>query len=330
MKIEQRLEQLIKLLNDGEFHSGESLGQAMSVSRAAINQYIERLDALGIDVFSVSGKGYRLASSIDLLNAEQIAAASELPKSMLNVSSIVGSTNDDLKQLSDTQQLPQGYAILAEAQTQGRGRRGKQWISPFGTNLYISLYWRLEEGLGRAMGLSLAVGLAIARVLREQLNIKNVSVKWPNDVYIENKKVAGILIDIDSLEDGSARCVIGVGINLTLPDTAAQSIDQAWTDVNSHLALPLQRNRFAGRLHQYLVRTLTDYENSGFGQFATLWREYDKFDTKPVRLLLGERKVDGLCRGVDETGALLVEVDGSVKRFFGGEISVRPGDATSH
>ncbi|HAR56017.1 MAG TPA: bifunctional biotin--[acetyl-CoA-carboxylase] synthetase/biotin operon repressor, partial [Idiomarina baltica] len=149
MKIEQRLEQLIKLLNDGEFHSGESLGQAMSVSRAAINQYIERLDALGIDVFSVSGKGYRLASSIDLLNAEQIAAASELPKSMLNVSSIVGSTNDDLKQLSDTQQLPQGYAILAEAQTQGRGRRGKQWISPFGTNLYISLYWRLEEGLGR-------------------------------------------------------------------------------------------------------------------------------------------------------------------------------------
>ncbi|MBL73739.1 MULTISPECIES: bifunctional biotin--[acetyl-CoA-carboxylase] ligase/biotin operon repressor BirA [Idiomarina] len=330
MKIEQRLEQLIKLLNDGEFHSGESLGQAMSVSRAAINQYIERLDALGIDVFSVSGKGYRLASSIELLNAEQIAATSELPESMLNVSSIVGSTNDDLKQLSDTQQLPQGYAILAEAQTQGRGRRGKQWISPFGTNLYISLYWRLEEGLGRAMGLSLAVGLAIARVLREQLNISNVSVKWPNDVYIENKKVAGILIDIDSLEDGSARCVIGVGINLTLPDTVAQSIDQAWTDVNSHLALPLQRNRFAGRLHQYLVRTLTDYENSGFGQFATLWREYDKFDTKPVRLLLGERKVDGLCRGVDETGALLVEVDGSVKRFFGGEISVRPGDATSH
>lgn len=330
MKIEQRLEQLIKLLSDGEFHSGEALGQAMSVSRAAINQYIEKLDELGIDVFSVSGKGYRLATSIELLNAEDITATSRLPENMLNVSSIVGSTNDDLKQLSDTQQLPQGYAILAEAQTQGRGRRGKQWISPFGTNLYISLYWRLEEGLGRAMGLSLAVGLAIARVLREQLDIEHVAVKWPNDVYINNQKVAGILIDIDSLDDGSARCVIGIGINLTLPETAAQSIDQAWTDVNSHLALPLQRNRFAGRIHQYLVSTLEEYENSGFAQFASLWRQYDKFDNKPVRLLLGERKVDGLCRGVDETGALLVEVDGGVKRFFGGEISVRSADATSY
>lgn len=330
MKIEQRLEQLITLLSDGEFHSGEALGEAMSVSRAAINQYIERLNELGIDVFSVSGKGYRLAAPIDLLNAESILKTSKLPKELLKVAAIVGSTNDDLKLESEQQRLPQGYAILAEAQTKGRGRRGKQWISPFGTNLYISLFWRLEEGLGRAMGLSLAVGLAIARVLREQLEIDQVSVKWPNDVYIEGKKVAGILIDIDSLEDGSARCIIGVGINLTLPDTVAQHIDQAWTDVNSHLPAPLQRNQFAGRLHQYLVDTLTDYERSGFTQFAPLWQQYDKFDNKPVRLLLGERKVEGICRGVDDTGALLVEVDGSVKRFFGGEISVRSADATRH
>jgi len=324
MKQSQRLDQLIQQLSDGEFHSGQSLGEQLNISRAAVNQHIHKLEELGLELFSVSGKGYKLSQQLELLDKEKIKQATEhfINEPDFAVYSVVDSSNDELKLLAQEQKLAAGYSVFAEAQTAGRGRRGKRWISPFGSNLYFSVYWPLAEGIHGAMGLSLAVGVALAECF-ESLGIEGVGLKWPNDVYIKGKKVSGILVDLETLADGSAHSIIGIGINLKMPERVAQHIDQAWTDISSEIPTIMSRNLIAARVRDSVLACLSEYDAAGLSVFQERWRAYDQFLDKPVRLIMGQRECVGTCRGIDENGALLVQDETGVKRYFGGEISLR-------
>ena len=181
---------LIALLADGEFHSGEQLGESLGMSRAAINKHIQTVREWGLDVFTVPGKGYSLPAPMQLLEAERILRG--LDDKRVTVLPVVDSTNQYLLDRIET--LQSGDACIAEYQLAGRGRRGRQWISPFGANLYLSMFWRLEQGPAAAMGLSLVIGMVMAEVL-QRLGAKDVRVKWPNDVYVNGRKLCGILAE---------------------------------------------------------------------------------------------------------------------------------------
>ncbi|WP_347253621.1 bifunctional biotin--[acetyl-CoA-carboxylase] ligase/biotin operon repressor BirA [Leminorella grimontii] len=312
--------QLVKILADGEFHSGEQIGQALGMSRAAINKYMQTLRDWGLDVFTVTGKGYSLAAPLQLLDTEAIAK--NLPEGGVTVLPVVDSTNQYL--MDRIGSLRSGEACVAEFQQAGRGRRGRQWFSPFGSNLYLSMYWRLEQGPAAAVGLSLAVGIVMAEVLRE-LGAKEVKVKWPNDLYINDRKLAGILVELTGKTGDAANVVIGAGINLAMRDPDSSVVNQRWANLMEG-GLNIDRNLLVARLLTALRNTLGQFEQQGLAPFVSRWRALDNFIDRPVKLLMGERQIFGIARGIDKQGALLLEQNGEVTPFIGGEISLRPDD----
>ncbi|WP_158782738.1 bifunctional biotin--[acetyl-CoA-carboxylase] ligase/biotin operon repressor BirA [Pantoea sp. BAV 3049] len=311
---------LIGLLADGEFHSGEQLGEQLGMSRAAINKHIQTLKDWGIDVFTVTGKGYSLPAPIQLLNEETIV--SQLDHGRLAVIPVIDSTNQYLLERMD--ELQSGDACVAEYQQAGRGRRGRQWFSPFGSNLYLSMYWRLEQGPVAAMGLSLVIGIVTAEVL-QALGASDVRVKWPNDLYLNDRKLAGILVELTGKTGDAAQIVMGTGINLAMnsPDTAI--VNQGWINLQE-AGVKIDRNTLAASLVNKMRESLELFEREGLAPFVDRWGELDNFINRPVKLLIGDREIPGIARGIDQQGGLLLEQDGIVKSWVGGEISLRPQD----
>ncbi|WP_107852047.1 bifunctional biotin--[acetyl-CoA-carboxylase] ligase/biotin operon repressor BirA [Oceanimonas marisflavi] len=311
-------EQLLRCLADGQFHSGEQLGDALSVSRAAVSKHVQALKSLGLDIYSVSGKGYRLAVPLQLLDPERLARA--LAPVRVEVVPVIGSTNQHW--LERVEQLNKGDLCLAECQTAGRGRRGRSWISPFGGQLVMSLYWRLEQGMAAAMGLSLVVGIAVVEAL-ESAGFAGVALKWPNDLYLNGRKLAGILVEMSGTAGGPCHLVIGMGLNLVLPATEQDRITQPWAEL-AELGEISDRNGLVIALAQGLQQALARFEQEGIAGFRERWNRLDYFNGKPVRVLMGEQVVHGTARGIDEQGALLLELEnGELKRYLGGEISLR-------
>ena len=287
---------LIALLANGEFHSGEQLGETLGMSRAAINKHIQTLRDWGVDVFTVPGKGYSLPEPIQLLNAEQILG--QLDGGSVAVLPVIDSTNQYL--LDRIGELKSGDACVAEYQHAGRGRRGRKWFSPFGANLYLSMFWRLEQGPAAAIGLSLVIGIVMAEVLRK-LGADKVRVKWPNDLYLQDRKLAGILVELTGKTGDAAQIVIGAGINL-------------------------DRNTLAAMLIRELRAALELFEQEGLAPYLSRWEKLDNFINRPVKLIIGDKEIFGISRGIDKQGALLLEQDGIIKPWMGGEISLRSAE----
>ncbi|MCW8332181.1 bifunctional biotin--[acetyl-CoA-carboxylase] ligase/biotin operon repressor BirA [Photobacterium sp. SDRW27] len=309
---------LVAMLADGKFHSGEALGESLGISRAAISKHINQLQSWGLDVYRVQGKGYSLASKLELLDCDKISAQVKCPN--LDLIPVIDSTNQFL--LDRVGQLPQGSVCLAEYQEAGRGRRGRQWLSPFGSNLYLSMYWRLDAGMAAAMGLSLVVGVAIAEAL-QSLGADEIKVKWPNDLYFRDKKLAGILIEMTGQTGDAAHLVIGMGLNVAMTEQEGTEIDQDWTNLAQACEGLPERNQLAATLIQQLHNTLEQYEQVGLDGFITRWNRLDNFLDRPVKLLIGERVVEGISRGINNQGALLLETEQGITPYIGGEISLR-------
>lgn len=309
---------LIALMANGEFHSGEQLGEALGMSRAAINKHIQTLKSWGLDVYTVTGKGYSLPAPIQLLDEETIL--SHLHQPDLAVIPVIDSTNQYLLERMD--QLPSGYACIAEYQQAGRGRRGRKWFSPFGANLYMSMYWRLEQGPAAAMGLSLVIGIIMAEVI-QSLGAPDVRVKWPNDLYLKDRKLAGILVELTGKTGDAAQIVIGAGVNLLMRSEGTAEINQGWINLQE-AGIDIDRNELAAKLLNSLREALPVFERDGLAPFVTRWEALDNFINRPVKLLIGDREVHGIARGIDKQGGLLLEQNGEVKSWVGGEISLRP------
>lgn len=309
---------LIGILADGEFHSGEQLGEQLGMSRAAINKHIQMLKEWGIDVFTVTGKGYSLPAAMQLLNEQAINA--RLDNGRLAVIPVIDSTNQYLLDRMDT--LQSGDACVAEYQQAGRGRRGRQWFSPFGSNLYLSMYWRLEQGPAAAMGLSLVIGIVLAEALQEQ-GAPDIRVKWPNDIYLDDRKLAGILVELTGKTGDAAQIVIGAGINLAMRAPAADVINQGWINLQE-AGVSVDRNALSALIVNKMRTALVEFEQEGLAPFIERWARLDNFINRPVKLLIGDREIFGIARGIDQQGGLILEQDGVRKSWVGGEISLRP------
>ncbi|MCU0976177.1 MAG: biotin--[acetyl-CoA-carboxylase] ligase [Steroidobacteraceae bacterium] len=320
---------VLRLLSDGAVHSGESLAAALGVSRAAVWKQVQQLDAWGLEVEAVPGRGYRLAQRLDLL--DEAALRSALPEAAvarlrtLTVADEIESTNEALLAAPA---LPPGRmdACLAEFQTRGRGRRGRSWVAPFASGLCLSLSWTFRETPPQFSALSLAVGVGVLRALRT-LGVAGVGLKWPNDLLHELRKLGGILIELRAEAAGPAFAVIGLGLNVTLPEAARAQVAAsglAVASLDDFCAVTPSRTQLAAAVIGELERVLTEFEVRGFAPFADEWRAADALAARPAFVVQGESRVDGLARGIDEDGALLLEVAGCNRRFVSGEVSLRP------
>jgi len=311
---------LISILADGEFHSGEQLGERLGMSRAAINKHIQTLRDWGVDVFTVPGKGYSLPEPIQLLDENVIR--SQLKQGKVTVLPVIDSTNQYL--LDRINELNSGDSCVAEYQQAGRGRRGRKWFSPFGANLYLSMFWRLEQGPAAAIGLSLVIGIVIAEVLHS-LGADKVRVKWPNDLYLNDRKLAGILVEMTGKTGDAAQIVIGAGLNMVMRNVQADVVNQGWITLQE-AGVTIDRNILAVRLIKELRQSLTLFEQEGLSPFLGRWEKLDNFIHRPVKLIIGDKEIFGTSRGINAQGALLLEQEGIVKPWVGGEISLRSAE----
>jgi len=320
-KVNQIRTEIISMLQSGNFVSGEHMSAQLGITRSAVSNHIKALSKLGLDIFSVKGRGYKLAQPLILLDEFRIREGLDRSNDVnIKVCNIVSSTNDQIKAQASV--LPQGSVCLAEAQTQGRGRRGRKWVSPFGASVYMSMLWRFDSGYQSMAGLSLLIGIGVNRALHK-IGINDCRLKWPNDVYHEGKKLAGILIEVEGQIGGSTTAIIGLGINIQLPSNIEQ-IDQAFTDVSTITQGNIDRNEFVCKLLEELWGMLPQFEAEGLAPFLQQWRDADLFYNRPISLISGDYVTLGVSKGIDNSGALLLEVDGRVKAYHGGEISVRP------
>ncbi|WP_286233810.1 bifunctional biotin--[acetyl-CoA-carboxylase] ligase/biotin operon repressor BirA [Thalassotalea sediminis] len=316
-------EQILVALAAGRFVSGQALGDMLGISRAAVSKHISGLSDLGVDVFRVSGKGYRLAQPIELLDKSTILTNVAKPflGTKVDVNVMIDSTNSYLMRRIPNQ-LTRGQVCVAEYQSAGRGRRGREWVSPFGSHVYMSMYWYLEQGMSAAMGLSMVAALAVSDALKNTCNL-DVALKWPNDVYLDGAKLAGILIELEGQAMEPCHCVIGLGINVNMPSKVSEKIDQKWTDLQTHYGRPVDRNHLVGELINCLRQRISQHERSGLTEMVDDWKARDHFVNKPVKLITGAKETYGICRGINNQGALLLEVDGKIQPIFGGEVSLR-------
>lgn len=318
--------QLLDALADGERHSGEVLAERFGISRAALGKRIDKLRDWGVLLDAQPGIGYQLREPLQRLSAAGIAAA--LPAAVralalsVAVEPRIDSTNSRLLE-ADPAQDPQ--ALFAESQTAGRGRRGRDWVSPFGSNLYLSLAWSFPAWPARLTTLPLAVAVALARALAT-LGLPEVGIKWPNDLHVDGRKLAGVLIEPRGEAGGSCRVVVGVGLNVGMQAAQAGNVSQPWTSLAA--ALVTRGRRLASReavavaVLGELAPALRHFQDHGFTPFAAEWRSRDLLRDRPVRFEGGEVG-DGIARGIDGDGGLVVEVAGERRVIHAGDVSVR-------
>jgi BirA family biotin operon repressor/biotin-[acetyl-CoA-carboxylase] ligase len=315
---------IVDLLGDGEFVSGAVLGDALCVSRTAVWKHLNKLEDWGVPIEKARGRGYRITGGMELLHERQILDGISKPACQLlgglQVLETTDSTNNVVRSEIE-KDAPQGFVCFAERQSGGRGRHGREWVSPFGRNLYMSLSWHFDEGAAALEGLSLAVGVGVARVV-ESFGVSNVALKWPNDILLDKQKVGGVLLEMMGDPIGRCQVIVGVGINLGMTEGVA--IDQPWADLNSHAQI--SRNQLASALLSELLPLLDAYTGCGFQAHHAEWESLDAYRDSPIKLITPRMTVRGLGRGVSATGAIQIEVDGVIKAYSGGEVSLRGDD----
>ncbi len=317
--------QALRRLADGRFHSGEDIARTLGRSRATLSEALKHAPELGIEIFSVRGRGYRLAEPIEFLDQGAIAArlrAAGSPVS-LQVADEVASTSTLLLEQA-LAGAPSGTCLAAEWQSAGRGRRGRTWVASVGGSLTFSLLWRFERGAGHLGGLSLAAGLAVANALRD-CGVERVQVKWPNDVVIDFRKLAGVLVETSGEMQGPSVAVVGVGVNYRLAERVVDRIDQPVADV-AHCAAPVpSRSAVLAELLVRLGAGLEDFERTGFEGARAAWRAMHAYQGRPVRVSPPrDAPYDAVVADVAADGALLVATeDGRTLSLSSAEISLR-------
>jgi BirA family transcriptional regulator, biotin operon repressor / biotin---[acetyl-CoA-carboxylase] ligase len=312
---------LLLLLSDSQFHSGEELGQSLGVTRAAVWKKLKKLQSFGVVVHSVKGKGYRLPFPLELLNGEEIRKKILASTVSVKVCFETNSTNTELKkQIEQGCHLP--MLVVTEKQNQGKGRRGRQWEGGVAQNIMLSFGWCFESGTGAIEGLSLAVGVAVARVL-DRLGVANIGLKWPNDIHISGQKICGILLEMVTDSD-VCKVIIGIGLNVKMASQEMSSVTQPWTDLFSQLNIIPSRNDVIGMLSNELAAICRSFDQgNGLSDLMDEWLKYDILIGSEVMLQSVAKQEIGVVKGITETGALIFDDGQSVRHVYGGEVSVR-------
>ncbi len=315
---------LLRKLADGEFHSGEVLAREFGVTRATVNNALQEVAGYGLTLYSVRGRGYRLARPVQWLDADRIRSGLGAARDVLHIGILdhAASSNAVLLQRA-TQGAASGSVLAVEWQTAGRGRLGRTWHSGLGDALTFSLLWRFESGLAALSGLSLTVGVAMMRAL-EELGIPGAGLKWPNDVLLNGGKLAGILLEAQGDMLGPSAVVIGIGLNLNVPEEMRERIDQKVSDLSSSgMAVP-ERNQVLAVSLKHLAAVLQEFSAGGFARLRAEWERHHVFRQLPVKMLLPDGShIAGMVLGVTEEGALRLATAQGEQVFNAGEVSLR-------
>jgi len=315
---------LLKVLADGDFHSGEEMARSLGLTRTSVHNALQDVAQFGLKLHSVRGRGYQLATPLYWLEIEKIAAHLGGAREWLDLVVIEHAESSNAVLLERARQGAQSGSVLAlEWQSAGRGRLGRRWHSGLGDALTFSLLWRFDKGLAALSGLSLAVGVAMVRALHE-LGVSEVGLKWPNDVLLPDGKLAGILLEAQGDMLGPSAVVIGVGMNLSLPDAARKHIDQPVSDLLSY-GVPLgDRNRVFAVLLKHLVAVLQVFATHGFAALRAEWERYHRLQQCDARVHMPDgSQIEGVVLGVDDEGALRMRTQRGEQVFHAGEISLR-------
>ena len=312
---EQQLIEIIRVLSKGGFYSGQAIADTLDVSRAYVWKLIQQLQELGLGIESVTGRGYCLQFPVELLDEEHLKQSLSLNELELRL--ITDSTNEALK----GECFAHNKLVVAEYQSAGRGRRGRQWVSPIASNLYWSLGWKTQLPVQQLGGLSLVVGLAIVNALK-QLGVKDVEVKWPNDIRYQGRKLGGILVELSGDMVGGLNVIIGVGLNVHMASVAADSIDQGWINLQE-LKPDISRQAVLIIVIKQLQSHLKQFSSEGFESFQADWRQVDECFNKKVSILQGDDVINGVGAGVDTNGAFLLQTGKGIKPVYAGEVSLR-------
>lgn len=328
----KRRQRLLAFLADGKFHSGEALARRLRISRSAVWKLVGALRETGVDIQSVPRQGYRLPREVDLLDRDAIEAAldSAIARAVANID-VLMTVNSTNQFLVDALPVATGTAQVcaAEIQVAGRGRRGRSWVAPFGSGICLSLAWQFTELPPQFSALSLAVGVAIVKAL-ERFGVSGAQLKWPNDVLWQQRKLGGILIEVRGESSGPARVVIGIGLNTRMPSQVRLQLAEQQATLIADVYEILRdktptRNELIAAIVSELVQLLQRFSHEGFAPFIEHWRALDALADAEVKVASGNEAVFGLAKGVEEDGSLRLEIEGEIRKFVSGEVSVRRG-----
>ena len=318
---------LLQQLTDGRFHSGEALARQLGISRAAVWKQLKTLSReLDLRIDAIPGRGYRIAQPLELLESARIedyfSAVTRQRITRLHIHPSIESTNTWLMQQA-AEAAPSGSVCLAERQSAGKGRYGRQWVSPFGRNIYLSLLWRFERAPTELSGMSLAAGIGVLRTLK-QLDCLEAGLKWPNDILWRGKKLAGLLLEVAGEAAGPSQMVIGVGLNLRL-GSAGDFVDQPWVDLASIPGVrEHSRNELVANLLENLLEIIEEYERTGLVGFIAEWDRYDLLKGSQVMVRNAQQTYQGEHLGIDVSGGIRLKIAGEIRTFWAGEVSLRP------
>lgn len=315
---------LISILSDGQFHSGSELGKTLSLTRSAIWKLIKKLDQYEIEIEAKTNLGYRIPQGLELLNKNIIKKYLSLKYrhylEALVIFDELPSTNLYLAELKDSKTK----ICLAECQTAGKGRLGRQWVSPYAKNISLSIRWDFSKDPAQLSGLSLAVAIAVLETLKIYGIKHDLWLKWPNDVLWENQKLSGILIELSGEIYHLYRAIIGIGINVNMSPKQGQKIDQPWCNIAQLTDSIPQRNKLIGILLDQLFTTVEIYQEQGFQPFIERWTKADICYNKPVKIITPTKVISGTSRGINEQGHFLLEdTKGNINTFVSGEVSLK-------
>jgi len=324
---------ILRLLSDGKFHSGPEIGHALGLTRAAVNKSVKGLIASGLEIHSVGGRGYRLESPIQPLTGDAILV--ELGderrywRDRLQILEEVDSTSQYLLRQLAAGTRTEGQTCVAEVQNGGRGRRGRGWVASPYRNILLSLAWGFDAGPPFAAGLSLAAGVAVVRALRD-IGVTEAALKWPNDILVRERKLAGLLADVRGEAGGPVQVVLGIGLNVQIEPPEAQAIDQPWIDLRAILGTAVDRNRLVALILRHVRSVLDEFGRRGLPAFRDEWLRYHVYNDRRVRVRQGEQWHEGVIQDIDASGALVLrDTHGALQTFHSGEVSLRPARSGS-
>lgn len=304
--------------------SGDQLARELGLTRAAVWKRIDALRQAGVDVDARAGRGYALARPLDLLDEADIRA--RLPADArqqlesLTVRWALDSTNSAL--LAQSPPARGVRVLLAERQSGGRGRLGRPWASPLAANLYLSIDRQFEGGMARLAGLSLVAGIASAEALRGLTGL-DIHLKWPNDLWLDGRKLGGLLVEGGGEHGGAVRAVMGLGLNVRMPVAVGRGIDQPWVDVAARCEPP-SRNVMAAAVLAAWIPALQAFDRDGLPGFLPRWQALDALAGQRICLFSGGHARDAEALGLADDGGLRVRDASGEHVIHSGEISVRP------
>ncbi len=302
-KLNTNLQKIVNLLNDGSFHDGTSLGNKLNITRAAIWKLIKKLEDYGVEIESVKGKGYRLIEPLILFKKSKIKQHTK-EKFSIEIFETITSTMDYFKESHDHKNVK---VCLAELQTAGRGRFNRKWHTPFAQNLALSVCYPFAKDISQLAGLSIIVGISICQSLKVYQLSERLKLKWPNDIIYDDKKLGGVLIEIEGETNGWCNAIIGIGLNANLQNCSSQMIPQPWTSLRTITGKYIDRNFLCGTLIKNLLNNLEKFAKEGLSPFMPTWKTYDYLYGKKITIENFNKKLTGIAQGINTNGHLLLQ-----------------------